>query len=77
MANASGSPVGAGNNLVAVNEVGLVQIVDVTGTEGFSAGQLQLPVDQASKELILCTPALGHEHVFVRSDKSLWRLGKD
>ncbi|HET6407986.1 MAG TPA: PQQ-binding-like beta-propeller repeat protein, partial [Chthoniobacteraceae bacterium] len=72
----SGSPIGAGDHLLAVNEVGLVQIVNVAGAEGVSAGQLQLPVNQASKELILCTPALSGEHVFVRSDTSLWRLGK-
>jgi outer membrane protein assembly factor BamB len=72
----SGSPVGAGGLLVSVNEGGLVQVVDVTGAEGVSAGQLQLPVNQASKELILCTPALSSQHVFIRSDSNLWRLGK-
>lgn len=72
----SGSPVGAGKHLVAVNEAGLVQVVDVTGAEGVSTGQLQLPLNQANKELILCTPALSTEHVFVRSDSNLWRLGK-
>lgn len=72
----SGSPVGAGSHLVAVNELGLVQIVDVTGSEGVSVGQLQLPLNQANKELILCTPALSSEHIFIRSDTKLWRLGK-
>lgn len=72
----SGSPIGAGSHLVAVNEPGLVQIVDVTGAEGVSVGQLQLPLNQANKELILCTPALGPEHIFIRSDTNLWRLGK-
>jgi outer membrane protein assembly factor BamB len=72
----SGSPVGAGSHLFAVNEAGLVQVVNITGAEGVSAGQLQLPLNQASKELILCTPALSGEYVFVRSDSSLWRLGK-
>jgi outer membrane protein assembly factor BamB len=72
----SGSPVGSGEHLLAVNEVGLVQVVNITGAEGASVGQLQLPLNQANKELILCTPALSGEHVFVRSDSNLWRLGK-
>jgi outer membrane protein assembly factor BamB len=59
-----------------VNEAGLVQVVNIAGAEGVSAGQLQLPVNQAKKELILCTPALSGEYVFIRSDSSLWRLGK-
>jgi outer membrane protein assembly factor BamB len=72
----SSSPVGAGSYLVAVNEAGLVQVVDIAGSEGVSAGQFQLPLNQATKELILCTPALSAEHLFVRSDSNLWRLGK-
>jgi outer membrane protein assembly factor BamB len=72
----SGSPVGAGSHLLAVNELGLVQIVDVSKPEGASVGQIQLPVDNAKKELILCTPALSGGHVFIRSDTTLWRLGK-
>ena len=72
----SGSPVGAGPHLLAVNEAGLVQIVNVEGSEGAAIDQLQLPVDSAKKELILCTPALSGENVFVRSDTTLWRLGQ-
>jgi outer membrane protein assembly factor BamB len=72
----SSSPVGAGPYLVAVNEAGLVQVVDIAGSEGVSAGQFQLPLNQAAKELILCTPALSAGHLFVRSDSNLWRLGK-
>ena len=72
----SGSPVGGGKQLMAVNETGLVQVVDLAGAEGVAAGQLQLPLNQAAKELILCTPALSPEHAFIRSDSNLWRLGK-
>jgi outer membrane protein assembly factor BamB len=72
----SGSPVGAGSRLLAVNEKGLVQVVDVGGAEGVLAGQLQLPLKQETKELVLCTPALSGSHVFVRSDSTLWRLGE-
>ena len=70
----SASPVGAGHRLLAVNEKGLVQIVDIAATEGTLAGDLQLPLKEEAKELILCTPALSGGHVFVRSDSALWRL---
>ena len=72
----SGSPVGAGANLVAVNEKGLVQVVDVTKPEGAITGTLQLPLKTESKELILCTPALSGRSIFVRTDSALWRLGE-
>lgn len=72
----SSSPVGAGQRLLAVNEKGLAQIVDITAPEGAVIGQLQLPLKEEAKELILCTPALSGGHVFVRSDSTLWRLGE-
>ena len=72
----SGSPVGAGARLFTVNEKGLVQIVDIAAPEGAVIGQLQLPLNEEAKELILCTPALSGSHVFVRSDSTLWRLGE-
>jgi outer membrane protein assembly factor BamB len=72
----SGSPVAAGTRLVAVNEKGLVQIVDVTTPEGSLAGQLQLPLMEETKELILSTPALSGKSIFVRTDGTLWRLGE-
>ena len=72
----SGSPVGAGGRLVAVNEKGLVQIVDVTAPEGAALGQLQLPLKEGSKEMILSTPALSGKHVFIRTDSALWRVGE-
>ncbi len=72
----SGSPVGAGQRLLAVNEKGLVQIVDITAPEGAVIGQLQLPLKEKTKELILCTPALSGRHVFIRTDSTLWRLGE-
>jgi outer membrane protein assembly factor BamB len=70
----SGSPVAAGTRLAAVSENGLVQIVDVTTPEGTLAGQLQLPLKEESKELILSTPALSGKSNFVRTDSTLWRL---
>ena len=59
-----------------MNEKGLVQIVDIAAPEGAILGQLQLPLNAETKELILCTPALSGGHVFVRSDSTLWRLGE-
>ena len=72
----SGSPVGAGGRLVAVNEKGLVQIVDITAPEGAAIAQLQLPLKEGSKEMILSTPALSGRHIFIRTDSALWRLGE-
>jgi outer membrane protein assembly factor BamB len=72
----SGSPVGAGKNLVVVSEKGLVQVVDIAAPEGAVAGQLQLPLKEQTKELILSTPALSGSNIFVRTDSTLWRLGE-
>jgi outer membrane protein assembly factor BamB len=72
----SGSPVGAGSTLLAVNEKGLVQVVDVAAPEGAIVGTLQLPLKAETKELTLCTPALTGERVLVRTDSTLWLLGK-
>lgn len=72
----SASPVGAGQRLVAVNEKGLVQVVDVSGAEGVIAGTLQLPLQPETKELILSTPSLSGGNIFVRTDSTLWRLGR-
>jgi outer membrane protein assembly factor BamB len=70
----SASPVGAGSRAVAVNEKGLVHIVDTAAPEGAVLCQLQLPVKEETKELVLSTPALSGEQVFVRSDSTLWCL---
>lgn len=65
----SGSPVMAGDRLYCVSEKGVVQVVDITKPEGEVASELELA------ETILCTPAIADGAVFVRSDKTLWRLG--
>lgn len=70
----SGSPVGAGNRAVAVNEKGLVHVVDTAAPEGAVLSQLQLPLKEETKELILSTPALSGEQIFIRSDSTLWCL---
>ncbi len=70
----SGSPVAAGDRILAVNEKGLVQVVDTTAAEGAVVGELQLPLQ--GKEFVLSTPSLSGNHVFVRADSALWRLGQ-
>jgi outer membrane protein assembly factor BamB len=72
----SGSPVGAGKHLVAVSEKGVVQVVDTSAPEGAVAGQLTLPLNGETKELVLCTPALSGGNIFVRTDSTLWCLGQ-
>jgi len=72
----SGSPVGAGTRVLAVNEKGLVQVVDTAAPEGAVLGQVQLPLNAETKENILCTPAISGNHIYVRTDSALWRLGE-
>ena len=70
----SGSPVAAGNLLLAVSEKGLVQVVDTATTDGAVVGKLDLKDQLKDKELILSTPALCENSVFIRSDGHLWCL---
>lgn len=70
----SGSPVAAGDRMLAVNEKGLVQVIDPAAPEGAVISEFQLPLKE--KELVLSTPSLGSDHVFVRADSALWRLGE-
>lgn len=72
----SGSPVGAGERLVVASEKGLVQVVDATAPAGAVLGQVQLPLNAETKELVLCTPALSGGSVYVRTDGTLWKLGE-
>jgi outer membrane protein assembly factor BamB len=72
----SASLVAAGNKIIAVSEKGLLQVVDTTAAqEKAVVGTLQLPLDEARKELILSTPSIGGGRIFVRSDSHLWRIG--
>jgi outer membrane protein assembly factor BamB len=72
----SGSPVGAGTRIALINEKALLQIVDSTAPEGALIGQIQLPLNESTKELTLCTPALAGNRIFVRTDSTLWCLGE-
>jgi outer membrane protein assembly factor BamB len=71
----SSSPVGAGSTLLIVSEKGLVQTADISGSEGRLLGTLQLPLRAETKELVLGTPALSGQRVFVRTESTLWCLG--
>lgn len=64
------SPVAAGALLYCVNEKGLLQVVDTSQPEGALVGELDLG------KTVLCTPAVAHGAIYVRSDAKLWKLGK-
>lgn len=67
----SSSPVAAGGLLYFVNEDGQVQVVEPGDKEGklLSTGELG--------QMVLCTPAVSGNAMFLRSDKRLWKLAKD
>ena len=67
----SATPVAAGGLLYCVNEKGLVQVVDVAAPEGVVTSELDL-----GKTIILSTPSIAHEAIYIRSDGKLWKLGK-
>ena len=66
----------AGERVLMVSEKGLVQVIDTAAPEGAVAGKLQLPLKEGTKELVLYTPAVSDNHIFVRTDSTLWRLGE-
>ena len=67
----SSSLVMAGSKLYAVNEKGVVRVVDVTKPEG---GQVVSEVDLG--QTILCTPAIANGALYIRSDAKLWKFVK-
>ena len=67
----SASPVLAGHTLYAVSERGMLQAVDTTATpEGTISGKLDLATT------ILSTPSLSGNSIYLRSDQTLWKIGK-
>lgn len=66
----SASPVIAGTHLFAVNEKGLLQVADLTAAEGAVVSERDLA------QTVLATPAIARGAVYVRSDQTLWKLGK-
>jgi outer membrane protein assembly factor BamB len=63
------TPVLAGNRLYVVSHDGLVQVVDVQGTEGKLIGSSQID------EGILATPAVADGALYFRSNRHLWKVG--
>jgi len=66
----SSSPVAAGTKLCAVNEKGLVTLVDLSKPQGEILSQLDLG------QTVLCTPAIAHGALYIRSDATLWKLAE-
>ena len=66
----SATPIVAGGHVYLVDRDGLVQVVQIGETEGSVVGSIDL------ESKIQCTPALAGGGLFVRSDKTLWKIGK-
>jgi outer membrane protein assembly factor BamB len=66
----SASPVAAGGHLYLFNEQGESAVVKPGLKQGEIVGTGQLG------ETILCTPAIAHGAIYVRSDRHLWKLAK-
>jgi hypothetical protein len=64
----SGSPITTSKHLFVFNEDGLGQFIRLGEKEGEEVATVQL------EETILCTPAVAKGSLYVRSDKSLWKL---
>ncbi len=69
----SSTPVAAGGHLYLFNEKGLCQVVRVDVEEG---GKGEVVSRSDIGETILCTPAIAGGAMFVRSDRSLWRISR-
>lgn len=65
----SGSAVVAGQHLVVPNEQGQVNVVELRDDAGEIVATVEL------NDTILCTPAVGSDGVYVRSDAAIWKLG--
>jgi len=63
------SPVAAGGHLYVFNEKGQAQVVKL-GEKGEVVARNDLG------ETILCTPAIAHQAIFVRSDGHLWKIAR-
>lgn len=66
----SATPVSAGGLLYCVNEKGLVQVVDPSKPEGAVVSELDLG------QVVIGTPSIAADSLFVRSDGRLWRIGR-
>lgn len=66
----SGSPVAAGTAIYITSESGMLHAVDTSSKEGAVTGRLPLG------ETVLCTPSIAGNSLYVRSDATLWKIGK-
>ena len=64
----SGSPVAAGGHLYFFNEKGEAHVVKPGDDQG------ELVSTNILDDTILCTPAIANGAIYVRSDKSLWKI---
>ncbi len=64
----SATPIAAANHLYLVSEKGLLQVVQLGEEKGKITGEIDL------KEMILATPAISNDSLFLRSDKHLWKI---
>lgn len=65
----SATPVGSGHLLFCVNEKGVLQMVDTQAAEGAVVSELDLSA------VVLSTPSIALDSIFVRSDGTLWKIG--
>ena len=65
----SATPIASGERLYCVNEDGLLQIIDCSGDEGKVTSSLALG------EVVLGTPSVAGNAIFVRSDGHVWKIG--
>ncbi len=66
----SASPVAANGHLYFVNEKGLLQSVKIGAGEGELAGSIDLG------QTVLGTPAIAGDALYVRSDRTLWKIAE-
>lgn len=65
----SATPLGSNGHIYAVNEEGVLQVVDPNGEEGEVVSTLELG------EVVLATPSIANDAIFVRSDGHVWKIG--
>jgi outer membrane protein assembly factor BamB len=65
----SATPLASNDHIYAINEAGVLQVVEYQGEEGKVISTLELG------EVVLSTPSIADNAIFVRSDGHLWRIG--
>jgi outer membrane protein assembly factor BamB len=65
----SASPITTDKNLILFSEEGICQIIDISNII-----EAKVLNEMDFQDTILCTPAANNKSLFVRSDKSLWRV---